>query len=190
MRIVGIDIFGYALRYRHGGYAMSGGRVVDELPSTVVRVRTDEGIDGWGETCPLGSTYLPASAAGARAALGEIAPALVGLDPSNLALVNDAMDAALRGHAYAKSAVDIACWDVLGRAAGHRWRRSSAACGRRAIRSTWRCRSGPVDETVAHVAAAKRGGDPPLPAQARRRPARGRGAGAGGRRRDGRRARS
>ena len=28
------------------------------------------------------------------------------------------MDGALRGHAYAKAAVDIACWDVLGRSLG------------------------------------------------------------------------
>ena len=28
------------------------------------------------------------------------------------------MDGALRGHAYAKAAVDIACWDLLGRRAG------------------------------------------------------------------------
>ena len=97
---------------------MSEGRVVERLPSTVVRVRTDEGIDGWGETCPLGTTYLAASGEGARTALRELAPWLLGVDPSNLALVNEAMDRALRGHAYAKSAVDVACWDILGKAAG------------------------------------------------------------------------
>jgi cis-L-3-hydroxyproline dehydratase len=118
MRIVGVDVFGYELSYRHGSYTMSQGRVVERLPSTVVRVRSDEGIDGWGETCPLGTTYLAASGAGARTALRELVPALLGIDPSNLALVNEAMDRALRGHAYAKSAVDIACWDILGKAAG------------------------------------------------------------------------
>ena len=119
MRIVGIDVFGYELSFRHGSYVMSQGRVVERLPSTVVRVRTDEGVDGWGETCPLGTTYLAASTEGARTALRELAPRLIGVDPSNLALVNEAMDRALRGHAYAKSAVDVACWDILGKAAGH-----------------------------------------------------------------------
>ena len=118
MRIVGIDVFGYELSFRHGSYVMSQGRVVERLPSTVVRVRTDEGIDGWGETCPLGTTYLAASGEGARTALRELAPGLIGVDPSNLALVNEAMDRALRGHAYAKSAVDVACWDILGKTAG------------------------------------------------------------------------
>ena len=47
-----------------------------------------------------------------------LAPALLGADPRNLADVNRRLDAALLGHGYAKSALDIACWDILGRAAG------------------------------------------------------------------------
>jgi L-alanine-DL-glutamate epimerase-like enolase superfamily enzyme len=118
VKIAAVDVFGYDLRYRYGSYVMSGGRSVDVLPSTVVRVRTEDGVDGFGETCPLGPAYLPAFGEGARAALRELAPALVGLDPCNLALVNGTMDRALRGHAYAKSAVDVACWDILGKSSG------------------------------------------------------------------------
>lgn len=118
MRIVGIDVFSYDLRYAHGTYVMSEGREVTRLPSTVVRVRTDAGIEGWGEACPLGGTYLPAFAGGVRAALAELAPALLGADPRDLAAVNARMDGTLRGQAAAKSPLDIACWDVLGRVAG------------------------------------------------------------------------
>ena len=114
MKIERIEVFGYDLTYVHGSYVMSGGRVTTSLPSTVVRVVTDEGTDGWGEVCPLGTTYLPAFAGGARAALREMAPALLGADPCNLAVINEKMDWALLGHGYAKSAVDIACWDVFG----------------------------------------------------------------------------
>ena len=118
MNIVAVDVFGYDLTYRHGSYVMSGGRSIDVLPSTVVRLRTDEGIEGFGETCPLGPAYLPAFGEGARVALRELAPALVGVDPCNAALVGETMDRTLRGHEYAKSAVDVACWDVLGKATG------------------------------------------------------------------------
>jgi L-alanine-DL-glutamate epimerase-like enolase superfamily enzyme len=118
MKIAKVDVFGYDLTYVHGSYVMSGGRVIESLPSTVVRIRTDDGIEGFGETCPLGPAYLPAHGEGARAALRELAPALLGLDPREAANVNDRMDAALLGHAYAKSAVDVACWDAAGRAAG------------------------------------------------------------------------
>jgi cis-L-3-hydroxyproline dehydratase len=118
MKIVRVDVYGYDLTYRHGQYVMSRGRVIDRLPSTVVRIATDDGIEGFGEVCPLGPAYLPAHSAGARSALTELAPAIVGLPAGNLGAVNAAMDTALMGHGYAKSAIDIACWDVLGQAAG------------------------------------------------------------------------
>ncbi len=118
MRITRIEVFGYDLHYVHGNYVMSGGRVVSSLPSTVVRAITDEEIEGWGEVCPLGQTYLPAFAEGARAALRHLAPALIGADPRNLAEVNTRMDTVLLGHGYAKSPLDIACWDILGKATG------------------------------------------------------------------------
>src|SRR5581483_6502896 len=113
-----IDVFGYDLTYAHGDYVMSSGRVVNRLPSTVVRITTTDGVTGYGECCPLGATYLPGFAEGARAALRELAPALIGADPTNLADITARMDATLRGHDYAKSAIDVACWDVFGRVAG------------------------------------------------------------------------
>ena len=118
MRIVRVDVYGYDLSYVHGRYVMSGGRVIETLPSTVVRVTTEDGVEGFGEVCPLGPAYLPAHGAGARAALGELAPAVVGLSAGNLGAVNAAMNRALMGHGYAKSAIDTACWDALGRAVG------------------------------------------------------------------------
>jgi L-alanine-DL-glutamate epimerase-like enolase superfamily enzyme len=116
--IVRVEVYGYELTYAHGSYAMSEGRVLDALESTIVRVVTADGLAGHGEVCPLGTRYLPAFAEGARAALREIGPALVGVDAANLAAVGAAMDGALLGHAYAKSPVDVACWDILGRRAG------------------------------------------------------------------------
>ena len=118
MTITRVDVFGYDLTYVHGRYVMSGGRVIETLPSTVVRVTTSDGVEGFGEVCPLGPAYLPAHAGGARAALHELAPAVLGLDAGNLGAVNAAMDRALMGHGYAKSAIDTACWDALGRSVG------------------------------------------------------------------------
>ena len=100
-------------------YSLSGGRLpVDRLDSTIVRVDTDEGVSGWGESCPWGSTYLPAFAGGVRAGIAELAPAVLGLDPRRTDVVYQAMNIALPGHAYAKSPIDMACWDVAARAAG------------------------------------------------------------------------
>jgi L-alanine-DL-glutamate epimerase-like enolase superfamily enzyme len=84
----------------------------------VVAIQTDAGITGYGEICPLGPAYLPAYAAGARTGIGEVAPHLLGLDPTQLQVINRRMDQALRGHSYVKSALDMACWDLLGNACG------------------------------------------------------------------------
>ena len=113
-----IDVYGYELTYAHGDYVMSSGRTVRRLPSTVVRVTTRDGAQGFGEACPLGPTYLPAFGEGARAAIRELAPGLIGADVTSLAGVHRRMDARLAGHGYAKSALDIACWDAFGRIAG------------------------------------------------------------------------
>jgi L-alanine-DL-glutamate epimerase-like enolase superfamily enzyme len=86
--------------------------------STVVAVHTDAGITGYGEVCPLGPAYLPAYAEGARAGIAKLAPQLIGLEATDLAVLNGHMDAALRGHPYVKSALDMACWDILGKTAG------------------------------------------------------------------------
>jgi L-alanine-DL-glutamate epimerase-like enolase superfamily enzyme len=73
---------------------------------------------GWGEECPFSPTYMVAFAEGARAGLHLVARALIGADPRQVEAVYARMDGALHGHAYVKSALDIACWDILGQAAG------------------------------------------------------------------------
>ncbi len=101
-----------------GSYNWSGGKSVSVFDSTIVGVETDAGLVGYGEVCPLGPFYLPAYAQGVRAGLGELGPHLLGLDPREIACINHRMDAALKGHPYVKSGIDIACWDILGKALG------------------------------------------------------------------------
>ena len=48
----------------------------------------------------------------------EIGPLLLGQDPRQINVINNLMDSALSGHNYIKSPFDIACWDILGQAAG------------------------------------------------------------------------
>ena len=48
----------------------------------------------------------------------ELGPHLIGFDPRETSVLNHRMDAALKGHAYVKSGIDIACWDILGQATG------------------------------------------------------------------------
>ncbi len=118
MRITEIAVYAVVLPLRHA-YSLSGGRLhVKELDSTFVRVGTDAGIEGWGEGCPWGSTYLPAFPGGIRAGIAELAPAMLGADPTRPDVLARLMDTALPGHPYVKSALDMACWDIVGRALG------------------------------------------------------------------------
>jgi L-alanine-DL-glutamate epimerase-like enolase superfamily enzyme len=118
MKITEIRAYRVELPLHEGSYNWSGGNAVAVFDSTVVAVDTDAGLTGWGEICPLGPAYLPAYAAGARTGIAELAPHLLGLDPTQLGPLNHRMDQALRGHPYVKSALDVACWDLLGKASG------------------------------------------------------------------------
>ena len=118
MKIERIRAYRVELPLCEGSYKWSGGKAVTVFDSTVVQVDTDQGITGWGEVCPLGPFYLPAYANGVRAGLAELGPHLLGEDPLQLLKLNRRMDAALKGHAYVKSALDMASWDILGKATG------------------------------------------------------------------------
>ena len=118
MKITRILAYQVDLPVKEGRYAWSGGKAVEVFDSTIVCVETDAGITGWGEVCPLGPFYLPAYAAGARTGIALLARELLGQDPTEIECVNRLMDRALKGHPYAKSALDMACWDILGKRTG------------------------------------------------------------------------
>jgi L-alanine-DL-glutamate epimerase-like enolase superfamily enzyme len=118
MSIRAIRAYQVDLPLHEGSYKWSGGKSVSVFDSTIIEVETTDGISGWGEVCPLGPFYLPAYAAGVRAGLLELGPHLIGYDPCELGILNDRMDAALQGHPYVKSGIDMACWDILGKTAG------------------------------------------------------------------------
>lgn len=118
MKIERIAAYQADLPLHEGSYKWSGGKSVEVFDSTIVRVDTDSGISGYGEVCPLGPFYLPAYADGVRAGIRELAPHLLGCDPRQLAPLNRRMEAALKGHPYVKTGIDMACWDILGQVTG------------------------------------------------------------------------
>lgn len=115
MKISQIELYQVDLPYSGGVYLLSGGREYTSFDASIVRIVTDDGTDGWGESTPFGSSYIAAHALGTRAGIAEIAPHLLGRDPRQVDRINDTMDQALVGHNHAKTALDIACWDVFGK---------------------------------------------------------------------------
>ncbi len=117
MQITGIEVFQKDLPYP-GVYKLSGGREFTSFKTTIVCLKTDTGLLGWGESCPFGGTYIEGHPAGVLAAIIELSPNLLGLDPRDPSTVYAKMDSVLAGQAAAKSAIDIAVWDLAGKAEG------------------------------------------------------------------------
>ena len=115
MKITQLTVWKHELKLKTP-YSYAGATLTS-IPSVIVRLCTDNGLEGWGETCPLGSTYQPAHAEGAIAAIIEMSSSVIGgsVLPRHL---STRMDNVLNGHNYAKAALDIAAWDILGKHAG------------------------------------------------------------------------
>ena len=116
MKLREIHIYSHELPVKNGPYVMANASVWS-LGTTLVRLVAEDGTEGWGETCPVGPTYAEAHAGGARAALIEMAPGLIGCDLWPLSLQRR-MNSLLNGHNYAKAAVDIAAHDLTGKRLG------------------------------------------------------------------------
>ncbi|MFT4651728.1 MAG: L-alanine-DL-glutamate epimerase-like enolase superfamily enzyme [Porticoccaceae bacterium] len=114
MRISKIVVYQHDLPVKNGPYRMANAEVFS-LDTTLVKLETSCGLVGWGETCPVGPTYAPSYASGARAALIQMAPGLIGQDPMQPVLMHRHMDSLLNGHNYAKAAIDIAVYDLIGK---------------------------------------------------------------------------
>src|SRR4051794_29465668 len=92
MRIKEIRVYGKLLEAKGGAYRMASA-TVEHLDTTIVEIVADNGLSGWGETCPIGSVYQPHHTLGARAALQELAPALVGAEVASVREIYRRMDA-------------------------------------------------------------------------------------------------
>lgn len=116
MKIAEIHIYQHDLPVKNGPYTMANAQVW-ALDTTLVKLVSDTGLIGWGETCPVGPTYAESHAGGARAALAQMAPGLIGAEVAPLTL-HRTMDGLLNGHNYARAAIDIAAHDLLGKHLG------------------------------------------------------------------------
>lgn len=116
MKITGLRLYKVALT-SHDAYYMGAGKTCETVDTIVIEVRADSKHTGWGEVCPI-PHYLPAYADGVAPAIEELVPVLIGADPVGPEALMAKCDAYLHGHAYAKSALDMALWDLTGKTAG------------------------------------------------------------------------
>ncbi len=83
----------------------------------VVRVSTDAGIDGVGEATVM-PRWSGETVWGATALIDNVlAPAVIGKDPHDIGSIDSAMERATALNWFAKSAIEMACWDIQGKEA-------------------------------------------------------------------------
>jgi len=117
VQITRVRAFRQLQPFRRGNYAM--GHVGSPgFDSTIVALDTDAGLTGWGEMAVISALYGDSFAAGARAGIVELAPLLLGADPTQPRAFYALLDSGMRGQPYVKSGLDMAAWDLTARAAG------------------------------------------------------------------------
>jgi L-alanine-DL-glutamate epimerase-like enolase superfamily enzyme len=153
VKITQVHVYSHQLPVKNGPYTMANAKVWS-LDTTLVKLVADNGLVGWGETCPVGPTYQPHHALGARAALAEMASGLLGAIPLHPLALRRRMDGLLNGHRYAKAAVDIAAYDLMGKHFGVRVADLLGGAATERVPSYYATGVGEPDE-IARVAAEK-----------------------------------
>ncbi|HEY2893491.1 MAG TPA: enolase C-terminal domain-like protein [Pirellulales bacterium] len=84
----------------------------------LVRVLTDAGIEGAGEAT-VTARWSGETVWSARSMVDRVlAPRVIGCDPADVEEIDRRMDAAAAHNWFAKSAIEMACWDIRGKAEG------------------------------------------------------------------------
>jgi L-alanine-DL-glutamate epimerase-like enolase superfamily enzyme len=118
-----------------------------EWRTVAVRVRDDDGADGWGEAAP--SRFYGETPESVVAALARFRDALSDLDPWHLEEAERRMNAAMRFNGAAKSAVSAALHDLAAKRLGVPLWKMWGLDPARAPRSSFTIAIAPDDETLA-----------------------------------------
>jgi L-alanine-DL-glutamate epimerase-like enolase superfamily enzyme len=117
MKITEVNVFAvripYISRYVTSQNVTPAGRHV------IVKISTDAGIDGWGETgiisqrFPLEGATLEGMYMVLKSHLG---PAIIGMNPLEIDRIMEKLEDTVRANYFAKSAIDHAVYDIAGKA--------------------------------------------------------------------------
>jgi D-galactarolactone cycloisomerase len=119
MKIVAVESILLAIPFEDRGGVWKFGKDRQAFQTLLLRIDTDQGVSGWGEVFTKnGELALKAMVD------THVAPLLIGRDATQIAQIKLDLEKALHNFgrigplAYAISGVDLALWDILGRAAG------------------------------------------------------------------------
>ena len=118
MKITGIETYPVRVALKPECRMISALGRHDASEFLLVKVLTDAGIEGVGEASVAarwsGETAWTAQAIVERLLAGVV----IGCDPHEVSEIDGRMDAVCAHNWFAKSAIEMACWDIQGKAAG------------------------------------------------------------------------
>lgn len=115
MKILRIEAVPYSIPYNHP-LKFASGQVTD-AEHVLVRIHTDDGLIGEADAPPRPYTYGETQTSIITIIESIFAPQIVGLDPFDRGKIHEVMDRTIHNQ-VAKGALDIALWDLMGKALG------------------------------------------------------------------------
>lgn len=156
MKITKITIDSLAVPLLHPYHLSKEYGIFSTATPIIVTIDTDEGIVGYGE-CDPWPLFTGDSVESAGLVLEKhLAPMLIGKDPTNINEVHRIMDATIRNQHLAKSAIDMAAYDILGKSLGVPVHKLLGGSRRQTMKCMWSIGGSTPEESAAEVLEAKR----------------------------------
>ncbi len=116
MKITQVKVYNVAFKLRK---PLKIAKMLREKSSNaIVKIETDEGIEGFGEAT-FAHFFAGETQDSVRSVVDKfLAPALMGRDPTNILSSADEINRVIAGNPFAKAAVEMALWDIKGKALG------------------------------------------------------------------------
>lgn len=115
MKITDVETIIVRPPIRHPGKLGVG--ALDAVENVIVRITTDEGIEGFGEASPW-PVFIENAAAVKVTIDRHLAPAVIGASPFDIEALVQTMESAQHGMSCAKTGLEVAAWDAAGKALG------------------------------------------------------------------------
>ncbi len=89
---------------------------ISEKPCVFLRITTDDGISGLGESDPFPTFTYESPEAVMEMIRHYLGPAILGMDPTNIVALHSKMDSIVPAWPFAKAPIDVAAYDIWGQA--------------------------------------------------------------------------
>jgi len=116
MKITGLELFLISIPFAEPYHLSKIYGTQYDAKSVILKIHTDEGVIGLGEADPMNPFTEETCASVIVVTRDMIAPQIIDRDPRDLAGLEHTLDQAVNGNMVARSAVNMALFDIVGKA--------------------------------------------------------------------------